>query len=113
MTDTYLRSLGFAPTARTPRSNNTRFGQAWRYQYDHLAVDGTPLFIEHPLGIEACWLSALEAPLTSQDVFAAVGLHDRLALQEAMSSFYTAHGGMGAPLPSLPTSTFHPYRYQQ
>jgi hypothetical protein len=75
-------------------------------------VDGTPLFIEHPLGVEACWLSALEAPLSSEDVFATVGLHDRLALQKAMSSFYTAHGGMGASLPSIPGNTFHPYRYQ-
>lgn len=112
MTDTYLRSLGFAPTTRTSRSSQVAFGQAWRYQFDHLAADGMPLFIEHPLGIEACRLSTLEAPLTAQDVFASVGLHDRPALQAAMSAFYTAHGGMGAILPSVPTSALQPYRRQ-
>ncbi|TVT39404.1 hypothetical protein FNT36_17270 [Hymenobacter setariae] len=112
MTDTYLRSLGFVPTARTPRSSQVAFGQAWRYQFDHLAADGMPLFIEHPLGIEVCRLSTLEAPLTAQDVFASVGLHDRSALQAAMSAFYTAHGGMGAVLAASPASTFQPYRRQ-
>lgn len=112
MTDTYLRSLGFAPAAHTPRRSQVAFGQAWRYQFDHLAADGMPLFIEHPLGIDACRLSALEAPLTAQDVFASVGLHDRAALQAAMNAFYTAHGGMGAVLPVAPTSAFQPYRRQ-
>jgi hypothetical protein len=112
MTDTYLRSLGFAPTTQAPRSSQSGFTHAWRYQYDHVAVDGAHLFIEHPLGIDACRLSAQEAPLTAQDVFASVGLHDRAALQAAMNAFYTAHGGMGAMLPAAPTSAFQPYRRQ-
>jgi len=112
MTDTYLRSLGFFPTTRTPRSGQLAFSQAWRYQFDHLAADGLPLFIEHPLGIDVCRLSTLESPLTTQDVFASVDLHDRSAFQVAMSAFYTAHGGMGARLAAKPTSAFHPYRRQ-
>jgi hypothetical protein len=112
MTDTYLRSLGFAPTTRSPRSTQPGFTHAWRYQYDHLAVDGSALFIEHPLGIDSCRLSALEAPLTSQDVFANVGIHDRPALQAAIAAFYAAHGGMGALRPPTSASAFQPYRRQ-
>lgn len=112
MTDTYLRSLGFVPTTQAPRSSQAGFQHAWRYQYNHLAHDGAHLFIEHPLGIAVCRLSALDAPLTVQDIFASVGLHDRPALQAAMAAFYTAHGGMGALLPSRPTSAFQPYRRQ-
>jgi len=112
MTDTYLRSLGFAPTTQAPRSSQLGFTHAWRYQYDHVAVDGAHLFIEHPFGIEACRLSAQEAPLTAQDVFASVGLHDRPALQAAISAFYAAHKGMGAALPAARASTFQPYRRQ-
>jgi hypothetical protein len=112
MTDTYLRSLGFVPTTQAPRSSQAGFQHAWRYQYDHVAVDGALLFIEHPLGITACRLSALEAPLTTQDIFASVGLHDRPALQAAMAAFYAAHGGMGAALPAKPAGAFQPYRRQ-
>lgn len=112
MTDTYLRSLGFAPTTRSPRGSQAAFTHAWRYEFDHAAADGTHLFIEHPLGIDTCRLSAHEAPLAAEDVFASVGLHDRPALQAAMSAFYTAHGGMGALLPATPTSAFQPYRRQ-
>ncbi|RZK30603.1 MAG: hypothetical protein EOO63_06320, partial [Hymenobacter sp.] len=83
MTDSYLRSLGFAPTTRAPRGSQA-FIHAWRYQFDHAAVDGSHLFIEHPLGVDMCRMSLLEAPLTAQDVFASVGLHDRLALEAAM-----------------------------
>lgn len=110
MTDAYLQSLGFAPTSRAPRSSQPGFGHAWRYQYDHLAVDGSSLFIEHPLGVDTCRLSALEAPLLAQDVFASVGLHDRPALAAAMAAFYAAHGGMGALRPAAPASAFQPYR---
>lgn len=112
MTDTYLRGLGFAPTARTPRSSQNAFSHAWRYQYDHLAVDGSALFIEHPLGIDTCRLSALEAPMAAQDVFANVGLHDRPALEAAIKAFYAAHGGMGALLPAVTASAFQPFRRQ-
>ena len=112
MTDTYLRSLGFAPTTRSPRRSQLAFDLAWRYQFDHLAVDGTPLFIEHPLGVATCRLSTLEAPLAAADVFATIGLHDRLALTAAMTTFYAAHGGMGAPLPAPATGAFQPFRRQ-
>jgi hypothetical protein len=110
MTDVYLRSLGFAPTARTPRSSQAAFSHAWRYQYDHLAADGTSLFIEHPLGIDSCRLSTLEAPLAPQDVFATIGLHDRPALEAAMKAFYAAHGGMGTVVPVV--AGFQPFRRQ-
>ncbi|MGI4863816.1 MAG: hypothetical protein ACRYFZ_07820 [Janthinobacterium lividum] len=110
MTDAYLRSLGFAPTTRAPRGGQAAFSHAWRYQYDHVAVDGSHLFIEHPLGIDACRLSPVEAPLTAQDVFASVDLHDRPALEVAMKAFYAAHGGMGPLLPTVPASAFQPYR---
>lgn len=112
MTDTYLRSLGFAPTAQAPHGNGPSFSHAWRYQYDHVAADGAALFIEHPRGIAACRLSALEVPLSAQDVFASVGLHDRPALAAAMAAFYAAHGGMGALRPVVPASAFQPYRRQ-
>lgn len=112
MTSAYLKSLGFIPTSHPDRDGNLPFAHAWRYQYNHLAVDGTPLFLEHPLGIEACRLSATEAPLTAQDVFASIGLHDRPALAEAMKAFYKAHGGMGRPLPAVAESTFLPFRRQ-
>jgi hypothetical protein len=110
MTDVYLRSLGFAPTARTPRSSQAAFSHAWRYQYDHLAVDGVALFIEHPLGIDTCRLSTIEAPLEAQDVFATVGLHDRSALEAAIKAFYAAHGGMGSVVRVV--AGFQPFRRQ-
>ena len=109
MTDTYLRSLGFAPTARGPKAGQPAFAQAWRYQYDHLAQDGTPLFIEHPLGIDRCHLSALAAPLDARDVFAAISLHDRPTLEAAVRAFYAAHGGMGALVVPAGPSAFRPY----
>jgi hypothetical protein len=112
MTDTYLRSLGFAPTVRTAKSGQQAFSQAWRYQFDHLAADGTPLFIEHPLGIATCRLSTVEAPLTAEDIFASIDLHDRPALATAMTTFYAAHGGMGTLLPSISPSAFQPFRRQ-
>lgn len=104
MTDTYLRSLGFAPTIRATRTSRAAFGQSWRYQFDHVATDGTPLFLEHALGIDSCRLSAVEAPLAATDIFATVGLHDRPALAVAMSAFFQAHQGMGpALIPAAPT----------
>jgi len=112
MTDTYLRGLGFAPTARSPRGGQNAFNHAWRYQYDHLAADGAALFIEHPVGIDACRLSAMEAPLVAPDVFASVGLHDRPALEAAIKAFYAAHGGMGKVLHSTSAGVFLPFRRQ-
>ncbi|QKG55472.1 hypothetical protein GKZ68_01765 [Hymenobacter sp. BRD128] len=112
MTNAYLRSLGFSPTARTPVSGPASFAHAWRYQFDHLAADGSSLFLEHPLGVDACRLSSREAPLAAQDVFASVGLHDRPALEAAMAAFYAAHGGMGAPLPVATGSAFQAFRRQ-
>lgn len=110
MTDTYLRSLGFAPTARPTRASRAAFGHSWRYQFDHVATDGTPLFLEHALGIDHCRLSAVEAPLTATDVFATIGLHDRPALAAAMQAFFVAHQGMGQTVTSLAPSIFVPFR---
>lgn len=110
MTSSYLQSLGFTPT--TKNSQNS-FAHAWRYQYNHLAADGARLFIEHPLGIDACQLSEMEAPLAAQDIFASVGLNDRPALAAAMKAFYAAHGGMGPSLPAVADSVFRPFRRQQ
>lgn len=110
MTSSYLLSLGFTPT--TKNSQNS-FAHAWRYQYNHLAADGARLFIEHPLGIDACHLSEIEAPLAAQDIFASVGLNDRPALAAAMKAFYAAHGGMGPSLPAVADSVFRPFRRQQ
>lgn len=113
MTDAYLRSLGFAPTVRATRTSRAAFGQTWRYQFDHVAADGTPLYVEHALGIAACRLSAIEAPLTAADVFATVGLHDRPALTAAMDAFFLAHKGMGQALEPMAPSSFAPFRRQQ
>lgn len=113
MTAAYLQSLGFLPTTRSSATSAKGFAHAWRYQFDHLAADGASLFLEHPLGIAACQLSSLEAPLAPQDVFASVGLHDRPALAAAMQAFYAAHGGMGGPLPVVADSAFRPFRRQQ
>lgn len=113
MTDTYLRSLGFAPALpNTSHANRTSFSKSWRYQFNHLANDGASLFIEHPLGIDICRLSALAAPLGAQDVFASIGLHDRPALEVAMKAFYAAHGGMGSLVPASPDAGTRPQRRQ-
>lgn len=87
MTDTYLRSLGFAPTRQESRTSRDNFSQAWRYQFDHAARDGVKLYIEHPPGINSCRLSTLAAPLAAQDVFATVGLHDRAGLEIVLRIF--------------------------
>jgi hypothetical protein len=112
MTSTYLQSLGFIPTIQAVHGSQAAFSRAWRYQYNYLAVDGARLFLEHPLGVDACRLSALEAPLAAQDIFASVGLHDRPALAAAMQSFFAAHGGMGRPLPVVADSPFRSFRRQ-
>jgi hypothetical protein len=113
MTDTYLRSLGFAPTQPETRASRAAFNKTWRYRYDHVARDGAQLYIEHPLGIPSCRLSALAAPLAAQDVFATLDLHDRSGLEAAISAFYGAHGGMGALVPSLVSAGFRPFRREQ
>ncbi|RSK48961.1 hypothetical protein [Hymenobacter rigui] len=112
MTDSYLRSLGFVATDNTPSAQRPSFAHAWRYQHEILAQDGARLFIEHPLGIDACRLSLLAAPLAAQDVLASVGLHDRPGLEAAVQAFFTAHGGVGQPAPYVAPSTFRPYRRQ-
>ncbi|MDU0369183.1 hypothetical protein ACFPAF_02155 [Hymenobacter endophyticus] len=112
MTDSYLRSLGFATTDDMHGSTHLAFAQAWRYQHAMLAQDGTRLFIEHPLGIAACRLSRLAAPLAAQDVAATVGLHDRAGLEAAIQAFFAAHGGVGQAVPQATPSIFRPYRRQ-
>lgn len=110
MTDTYLRSLGFAPSQPETRASRQAFGQVWRYQYSHAARDGVRLFIEHPLGINSCRLSAVAAPLDAQDIFAELSLHDRPGLEAAIGQFYAAHGGMGAALAPFVPQQFRPFR---
>lgn len=109
MTDTYLRSLGFAPTVRATRTSRAAFEQSWRYQFDHVATDGTPLFVEHALGIDNCRLSAVEAPLATADIFATVGLHDRPALVAAIDAFFLAHQGIGSGLAPIAPAGFGPF----
>jgi hypothetical protein len=113
MTDTYLRSLGFAPTRQESRSSRDTFSQTWRYQFDHAASDGVKLYIEHPLGINSCRLSEFAAPLAAQDVFATLDLHDRAGLETAIKAFYAAHGGMGPQVASFVPHLFRPYRRQE
>ena len=95
LTDTYLQGLGFTATYLDRKANRADFGHAWRYQFDHDAFDGTPLYIEHPLGIPSCRVSALPQPLAAADVFATVALDDRSGLEKAITAFFAAHGGMG------------------
>ncbi|GAA4383424.1 hypothetical protein [Hymenobacter koreensis] len=110
MTDSYLRSLGFAPTQSERIGSRPAFSEAWCYQHDHMANDGSLLFIEHPLGIDVCRLSSTEAPLNQQDVFAALPLTDRTGLEAAIAAFYTAHGGIGKSVPPFVPFVFRPYR---
>jgi hypothetical protein len=110
MTDSYLRSLGFAPTGHGAKNGQPAFARAWRYQYGHLAKDGAALFIEHPLGIEACRVSSIAAPLAAQDVFAEISLHDRSLLETTLKAFYALHGGMGAAVESAGATTFRPFK---
>lgn len=113
MTDIYLRSLGFAPTLQESRTSRDSFSLAWRYQFDHAARDGARLYIEHPLGIDGCHLSTLAAPLTAQDIFAVVGLHDRSGLETAIKNFYAAHGGMGPQVASFAPPLLRSYHRQE
>lgn len=113
MTDTYLRSLGFAPTQQASRTSRENFAHTWRYQFDHVARDGESLYIEHALGIATCRLSSVAAPLTAQDVFAEISLHDRPGLEAAISAFYVAHGGMGALRVPFVATALRPYRRQE
>jgi len=110
MTDSYLRSLGFASTGHGAKNGYPTFAQAWRYQYGHLAKDGAALFIEHPLGIDACRVSSLAAPLAAQDVFAEISLHDRSLLETTLKAFYALHGGMGAVVVPVGASAFRPFK---
>lgn len=110
MTDSYLRSLGFSPTNEDRMANRPTFSQAWRYQNDHTAQDGTPLFVEHSFGVDSCRLSALPAPLDAHDVFATVSLNDEPALKTAVAAFYAAHGGEGSLVVHFVPHRFLPHR---
>jgi hypothetical protein len=110
MTDSYLRSLGFAPTGRGAKTGRLAFAQAWSYQYGHLAKDGAALFIEHPLGIDTCRVSSTAAPLAAQDVFLEMSLHDRPLLEKTIKAFYALHGGMGASVVLASTATFRSFK---
>ncbi|RPD47885.1 hypothetical protein DNI29_10635 [Hymenobacter sediminis] len=112
MTDSYLRSLGFAATDDSRSSSRPTHARAWRYQHQSLAHDGAQLFIEHPLGIDSCRLSTMAAPLDAQDVFATLSLHDGPALETAISAFYAAHGGVGTLAPVSTPNVYRPYRRQ-
>jgi len=107
MTDTYLRSLGFAPIRQALRLSQTSFSQQWHYLFDHEARDGARLFIEHPRGVASCRLSALDAPL-AQDIFAVIDLHDRMGLETAIKAFYAAHGGMGPVAATVASHALRP-----
>lgn len=91
----------------------TNFNQAWRHRHENSALDGAQLFIEHPLGIEGCRLSTQAAPLDAKDVFATVSLNDEAALNEALQSFYAAHGGQGQSVATFAPYAFRPYRWGQ
>lgn len=110
MTDTYLRSLGFAPTDQERSERRMPFSLAWRYQQEHLAQDGAALYIEHPFGIDGCRLSHELAPLRQQDVFTTVPLHDGPGLEAAIKDFYRAHGGQGRLAAPPAEPTFRPFR---
>jgi hypothetical protein len=110
MTDSYLRSLGFAPTGRGAKTGQLVFAQAWRYQFGHLAKDGAALFIEHPFGIDACRVSSIAAPLAAQDVVVEMSLHDRPLLEKTLKAFYAQHGGMGAAIVPTSVSTFRSFK---
>lgn len=113
MTDSYLRSLGFASAAPAHTADRPAFHTAWRYQHTQQAQDGAVLFIEHPLGIASCRLSMLAAPLAADDIVATVSLHDRSKLEEAIAAFFSAHGGIGPSVPLLtPRNSYMPYRRQ-
>ncbi|UYZ59754.1 hypothetical protein [Hymenobacter latericus] len=110
MTDTYLRSLGFAPVQPDDLGARRPFGVAWRYRHERRALDGSFLFIEHPLGVASCRLSNLVAPLAPQDVFASTALHDGPALEAATQAFFAAHGGMGEVAAPFVPYVHRPFR---
>jgi hypothetical protein len=110
LTDAYLQSLGFTASRLDRKANRADFGHAWRYQFDHEARDGTPLYIEHPLGIDGCRLSALPAALDAHDVFATVNLSDRPGLEAAIGALFAAHGGMGPVVPTAAPLMFRPFQ---
>lgn len=112
MTDSYLRSLGFAPANQEPGAR-LAFDRVWRYEHEHAAQDGAHLYIEHPLGVDSCRLSNLAAPLAAQDVFATVGLHDGPALELAVKEFYAAHGGVGPRIAAFVPNRYLPYRRER
>jgi hypothetical protein len=109
MTDSYLQSLGFAPTGRGIKTGRLAFAQAWSYQYGHLAKDGAALFIERPLGIDTCRVSSTAAPLAAQNVIVEMSLHDRPLLEKTIKAFYALHGGMGVSIVPVSAATFRSF----
>ena len=115
MTENYLQSLGFEPFARTEGNSRLTAADsvAWRYRHAHAAQDGTQLYAEHPLGIARCRLSTLPAPLDQHDVLLDTELDNRAALEAAISSFFTAHGGTGTLIAQDSSNTYRPYRRKE
>ncbi|WP_375435300.1 hypothetical protein [uncultured Hymenobacter sp.] len=115
MTENYLQSLGFEPSARTEGSSRATAAHstAWRYRHAHAAQDGTRLYAEHPLGIARCRLSTLPAPLDQHDVLLDADLNDRTALETAVNSFFAAHGGIGTMISPTSANMFRPYRRKE
>jgi len=113
MTDTYLRSLGFAPTNEERDASRPAFSRAWRYQHSHLATDGTPLFAESPLGMADCRLSALPAPLAAADLVARLPADDLPGLARAVQAFFAAHGGQGEPVKAVVPLRYGPARQRR
>jgi hypothetical protein len=114
MTENYLQSLGFESTLRPEKADSTsKHNPTWRYRHTHAAQDGTYLYAEHPLGIDRCRLSVLPAPLDQHDVLLDTDLHNRAALETAISGFFAAHGGMGGLITQASANTFRPYRRRE
>lgn len=107
MTHAYLQGLGFVLLQPARFSGPAAFSTAWRYRHERQALDGTPLYLEHPQGVPSSRLSHLPAPLAAEDVFATTSLHDRPGLKAAMAAFYAAHGGLGGAAP-----VFVPFRHR-
>jgi len=112
MTENYLQNLGFESTLRAEKTSSTH-NLTWRYRHAHAAQDGTYLYAEHPMGIDRCRLSTLPAPLDQRDVLLDTDLHNRAALETAISSFFAAHGGIGTLIAPISANTFRPYRRQE
>jgi hypothetical protein len=110
MTHAYSQGLGFVLLQPARFSGPAAFSTAWRYRHARQALEGTPLYLEHPQGVPSSRLSHLPAPLAIEDVFAATSLHDRPGLEAAVAAFYAAHGGLGAAAPVFVPFPHRPFR---